>query len=117
MTTNAALIDRRTFEELQATAGDDFVRELVDTFLVEAPQMLTDLRQAFGEGDANRFQRVAHSLKSNSNTFGATTLGVLARDLELDGLEGVRQGGAQRLDALEIEYSQVARALAELVRG
>jgi HPt (histidine-containing phosphotransfer) domain-containing protein len=115
--TNASLIDRRTFEELQASAGDDFVRELVDTFLVEAPQMLSDLRQALREGDANRFRRAAHSLKSNSNTFGATTLGVLARDLELDGLDGVGDGGAQRLDGLEAEYWQVARALAGLVRG
>lgn len=117
MTTNTSLIDRRTFEELQATAGDDFVRELVDTFLVEAPQMLNDLRQAFAEGDANRFRRVAHSLKSNSNTFGATTLGALARDLELEGLDGLRETGAERLAALEREYSQVARGLAELVRG
>lgn len=111
------LIDRAVFEELQATAGDDFVRELVKTFLAEAPAMLGDLRDAFADGDAERFRRVAHSLKSNSNTFGATTLGAKARELEVSGLESVRQVGSAPLDALEAEYSGVAKALAELAHA
>ena len=73
-------IDRATFEALQQTAGAEFVGELVDTFLEEAPPMLQDLRSALAAGDADRFRRAAHSLKSNSNTFGALALGALARD-------------------------------------
>ena len=37
-------IDPATFAELQETAGDEFVSELVGTFLEEAPLMLADLR-------------------------------------------------------------------------
>jgi len=33
----SAAIDRATFEELRMTTGADFVSELIDTFLVEAP--------------------------------------------------------------------------------
>jgi HPt (histidine-containing phosphotransfer) domain-containing protein len=47
------------------------VRELVDTFLAEAPSMLADLRESLASGEAERFRRAAHSLKSNGNTFGA----------------------------------------------
>ncbi len=64
-------IDRATFEALQQTAGAEFVGELVDTFLSEAPLMQQDLRAALAAGDADRFRRAAHSLKSNSLTFGA----------------------------------------------
>jgi HPt (histidine-containing phosphotransfer) domain-containing protein len=71
-------IDPAVFEELQATAGAEFVRELIDTFLAEAPAMLGELREAFDAGDAERFRRTAHSLKSNGNTFGALALGALA---------------------------------------
>jgi hypothetical protein len=39
-------IDRATFEALQQTAGAEFVGELVDTFLSEAPLMQQDLRAA-----------------------------------------------------------------------
>jgi HPt (histidine-containing phosphotransfer) domain-containing protein len=107
-------IDRAAFEALQQTAGAEFVGELVDTFLTEAPLMLQDLRDSLAAGDADRFRRAAHSLKSNSNTFGAMTLGALARDLELGGLDPVRLANAQPLDTLAAEYSRVAAALLEL---
>ena len=107
-------IDSATFDELKETAGAEFVNELVDTFLAEAPLMLADLRSALAAGDADRFRRAAHSLKSNSLTFGALTLGAMARDLELGGLDPVRQANAQPLDALAQEYARVAAALKEL---
>ena len=75
-----------------------------------------DLRQAQVDGDAERFRRTAHSLKSNSNTFGATALGAMARKLELEGLDSVRASGSAPLDALADEYARVAQALTELHR-
>ena len=83
---NHPVIDPHTFDELQAHAGADFVIELVDTFAEEAPRLLTELRSALAAGAAERFRRAAHSLKSNSSTFGATGLADLARALELGGL-------------------------------
>jgi histidine phosphotransfer protein HptB len=107
-------IDRATFDELKETAGADFALELVDTFLVEAPPMLDELRRALAAKDADKFRRTAHSLKSNSNTFGALTLGAMARELELSGLDPVVKGSGAQLDALALEYSRVAAALTEL---
>ena len=80
------VIDPTTFAELQASAGDEFVRELIDTFLEEAPPMLAELGEALAAGRAELFRRAAHSLKSNASTFGAATLAAMARDLELQGL-------------------------------
>jgi len=105
-------IDPITFEELQQTAGTEFVRELIDTFLMEAPLMLASLARALAARDAGEFRRAAHSLKSNSNTFGALVLGALARDLELSGLDPALN--AQSLEALRLEYARVATALTEL---
>jgi histidine phosphotransfer protein HptB len=107
-------IDLPTFEALQQAAGAEFVGELVDTFLVEAPLMLAELHATLAAGNADAFRRAAHSLKSNSLTFGATRLGAMARDLELGGLDRARQANAQPLDALAHEYAQVADALTEL---
>jgi HPt (histidine-containing phosphotransfer) domain-containing protein len=111
------VIDLATFQALQAATGADFVRELVGTFLSEAPAMLDDLRSAFAAGDAERFRRVAHSLKSNSNTFGAHGLAAMARNLELTGLPPVRTANGEPLAALAHEYERVARALRELERA
>jgi HPt (histidine-containing phosphotransfer) domain-containing protein len=111
---SAPTIDIATFRGLQEAAGADFVKELVDAFLEEAPAMLADLRAALAAGEADRFRRAAHSLKSNSNTFGALGLGELAKGLELGGLDAARAAGPQALEALASEYSLVAAALKEL---
>ena len=110
-------IDAARFAELQATAGADFVVELVDTFFEEAPTMLTELRNARAAEDADRFRRAAHSLKSNSHTFGALPLGELARELELSGMSPDPARDAARLDALEAEYGRAATALKGLRHG
>jgi HPt (histidine-containing phosphotransfer) domain-containing protein len=109
-----ATIDRATFDSLEQTAGAEFVRELVDTFLQEAPGMLDELRRSLKARDADKFRRAAHSLKSNSNTFGALTLGAMARELELGGMEKALERGGQPLEALVEEYARVAAALTEL---
>ena len=107
-------IDLATYDELKDTAGADFVAELVDTFLVEAPRLIDELRQAYDKRNADVFRRSAHSLKSNGNTFGARTLAALARDLELGGFAPVVKANGEPLDALAQEYTRVAAALAEL---
>ena len=105
-------IDPATFAELQDAAGAEFVVELVNTFLEEAPTMLAELRAAQTAGNVDGFRRAAHSLKSNSNTFGATRMGEMARDIELGGLVA----NTAPVDALEAEYRAVASALLELTR-
>ena len=107
------VIDKETFAALQEAAGAEFVVELVDTFLEEAPAMLAEMRTSQAAGAADAFRRAAHSLKSNSNTFGATRLGELARALELGGLIA----DTAPLDALEAEYQRAAAALKGMCGG
>ena len=106
-------IDPTVFAELQATAGADFVVELVQTFFEEAPPMIAELRAAQAVGAAERFRRAAHSLKTNANTFGATALGAQARELELGGLPA----DARAIDALQAQYDTTVAALKVLAHG
>jgi HPt (histidine-containing phosphotransfer) domain-containing protein len=108
-----SVIDLNTFEELQAAAGAEFVDELVGTFFEEAPTLLAELRDAQAGGDAQRFRRAAHSLKTNAQTFGAMALGEQARALEL----GALPAPAGALEALEAAYAQAAAALERLRHG
>ena len=48
----APTIDAATFAELQASAGADFVGELIDTFFEEAPTMLAELTSALAADQA-----------------------------------------------------------------
>jgi len=106
-------IDRNAFAELQSTAGTEFVAELVDTFVEDAPRMLAELRDAQAAGAADRFRRAAHSLKSNASTFGASRLAALARELELGGIPA----DALPIGALQSEFERAAAALKDLARG
>ena len=107
----SSAIDPVAFAELQASAGADFVRELIDTFLEEAPPMLAELREALAGARAEPFRRAAHSLKSNASTFGAATLAAMARDLELQGLAAATPAA---LAALAQQYDAVAAELKAL---
>ena len=107
------VIDMVVYNELAETAGAEFAAELAGTFMEEAPGMLAELRAAQAAAKADAFRRAAHSLKTNSVTFGATRLGAMARDIELGGLTAE----AAPLDALEAEYQRVAAALTELIGG
>ena len=106
-------IELPVLQDLQATAGAEFVDELLGTFFEEAPALLASLRTALAQGDAEGFRRAAHSLKTNAQTFGAMALGERARALELGGL----QSDAQGLDAVDAAYASAAAALEALRHG
>ncbi len=105
------VIDEQVFAELQETAGADFVVELVDSFLEDAPNGLAALRQAIAAGDAGAFRRHAHSLKSNGVTFGATAFADAARALEHSPLDELGAAAAARVDALAALFDAVAADL------
>ena len=112
----ADAIDRSAFDRLAASMGGAFVAELVDTFVEDARDLTTSLRQALAVADVDTFRRAAHSLKSTGETVGATRLAALARELEAQARGGVLDAVGDRLDRLVGEYERAARALGELRR-
>ena len=109
------LIDLATFSELKEATGDEFVAELVVTFLDEATEMLADLRSAVESSDADAYRRAAHSIKSNASTFGAGALAELARKIELGPCP--EAGDLADADALQAEFERSADALRSLIDG
>ena len=91
--------------------GDEYVVELIDSFLEEAPEMLADMQAALDENDAKRFQRLAHSLKSNSAEFGAAILSDLLKELEYQGKTGALDGASEKVGRVNSEYAKVEAAL------
>lgn len=104
------LIDQATFEELKQMSGADFINELIDAFLEDAPKMIRDMQTALAASDVESFRRNAHSLKSNANTFGAGELARQAKDLEMMARENNLEVG-NRLDSLKEAFQNVASEL------
>lgn len=107
------LIDHSVFDGLSDAVGEDFVGELIDTFLEEAPGIFAEMRQALSTGDADSFRRAAHSLKTNAATFGATELAEKAKELEYTARENDLDIG-DRLELLDKAYQQAAEELESL---
>lgn len=104
------IIDKASFEELKQMSGEDFINELIDAFLDDAPTMISQMQVALTTNDVEVFRRNAHSLKSNANTFGALELGGLAKELEFMAKENNLDIG-NRLEILQEVYNKVAEEL------
>ncbi|MGE5461802.1 MAG: Hpt domain-containing protein [Syntrophothermus sp.] len=104
------VIDKATFEELKQMSGEDFINELIDAFLEDGPNMLNNLQTALDAKDVESFRRNAHSLKTNANTFGATELGALARELEYMARENNLEVG-NRLEVINGSFTKAADEL------
>ena len=104
-----ALIDESVFSELADAMGAEFVTELVETFLSEAPGMFAELRDAFAGRDADSYRRAAHSIKSNADVFGARALADQARTMEMSGLPE-SDAAITSLDAIYADTSAALKA-------
>ncbi len=107
------ILDPAALENLREMVGGDteFIVELMNTFLEDAPRMLSEMRQALVSGDATLLRRAAHSFKSNSAEFGAMALSSLCRELEKAGKACTFSGVDELLARTEAEYAQVKVAL------
>ena len=108
------VIDQTTFNDLKQMSGDDFINELIDTFLDDAPRMIAEIKSGLAANDAETFRRAAHSMKSNAATFGAGDLATQAKELERLGKENKLAETGDRLKSLEEAYVTVSEELKRL---
>jgi signal transduction histidine kinase/DNA-binding response OmpR family regulator/PAS domain-containing protein len=111
-------LDQAALDNLRAMAGDpEFLAQLIDTFLEDAPQLLDDLEQALVKKDAAGVRLAAHSLKSNGADFGATTFSALCQQLEMLGKSGKLGGAKALLTQVKEEFEKVKAALEAIRRS
>lgn len=101
------------FQKLEDNTGAEFVVELIDTFIAEAPALLNELEQTRGGASAERFRRATHSLECNGQTFGAVRLATLTHPLERGGMVS----DAAVIVALRCESDRAAAARMKLGPG
>ncbi len=106
-------------EQLRKTTGDDdeFVAEMIDTFIDDAPGLLQQIQRAATQGDADELRIAAHSLKSNSAEFGARVLYELCREMEAMGRAGTPGEAKPLADRAGAEYDKLEAVLRNLRAG
>jgi PAS domain S-box-containing protein len=106
------VLDKEKLEDLKIiVGGQEYLIELIEAFLDDAPQLVAELQQSLRQQDTAILTRAAHSLKSNSADFGAISLNGLCKELEAMGRAGSLDGAAPLVARVEAEFVMVKEAL------
>ena len=108
------LIDHEAWETMKSMTDPAFLVELIDVYLNDSPQLIEQMRLGLAAGDVETVRRAAHSLKSNSASFGANRLANAARELEMIAKGGNLDGAGIRLEVVEAEFIRALPVLTEL---
>jgi len=113
------VLDPGAVGSLLEMIGDDpeMVREIVDAFLEDAPDRLTEIATGLADGDAALVRRAAHTLKANGLTFGASAFAEACRRLEETATDGTLDGAAPIAAEVEHSWSAVRPAIQALADG
>ncbi len=102
------------YREAMGSAADEFVIDLINTYLTSTQELLDALYTSVSNADAKIFTRSAHTLKSNSAIFGAEYLSSLCLELETEGKNTNLATLLPKMDQVKAEYQQVCRELVDL---
>ena len=107
------VLDQATLESLMDRVGGDaeFMAELIDTYVADAPQQLEALNASLAIGDVDGLVRPAHTLKSSSASLGALRLTERCRQLELTAKAGSLDGATESIEGIAAELELVVAAL------
>lgn len=96
---------------LREPGQPDPLAELVDLFLIDAPERLHRIQHGWRAGDLKAVQHASHSLKGSASNLGVRRLSKLAAQLEKEAKAGELQQPETRVAALEAELQAVTELL------
>lgn len=113
------VIDRTMLDSLLQSLGGDqeFFAELLETFFEDSPHQIAAMHAALASRNAAELRRAAHSLKSNSASFGAMDLSARCKELEMMGKDGALEGAGAQIALVAAEYDRARAALETIQEG
>jgi HPt (histidine-containing phosphotransfer) domain-containing protein len=106
------LLDFNRYVALDRVGGDEeLLREVLELFLSEYPNLLEDVQRAVQQSNAKSLERAAHTLKGSLSTIGAEIAAQTALSLELMGRTGQLDGACEQLGNLDMALRRLATEL------
>ncbi|MDX6304666.1 MAG: hypothetical protein QOI77_1635 [Blastocatellia bacterium] len=99
------------FEELQADDGTDLIVELIDLYLVDAPQRMQAIREAALANEWVLLKRAVHNLKGSSANLGVRRVAETCNKLERIECEHSLEGVGELLQQMDDELARATEAL------
>lgn len=96
--------------------GDiEFFREVAEIFLQDTPRLMAEIRGAIDEGDAQRLEYAAHSLKGSVSNFCVRQAIEAALLTEHAGRDGILESAEELYSSLETEIERLVPELTQIV--
>ncbi|HEX9815609.1 MAG TPA: Hpt domain-containing protein [Candidatus Thermoplasmatota archaeon] len=107
------ILETATLDQLSQDLGGnpEPVRDLIQSYLHEAPIVLSRMKLAIERGNAAELAAAAHSLKSSSAMLGAKRVSEIAAELETMGRAGTIKGASEKCAAMSQLFPHVEREL------
>jgi two-component system sensor histidine kinase/response regulator len=98
--------------QLERETDTEFLLDLIEMYLVDAPRQKTRMLEAWNQGDAHAFHVAAHTLKGSSLNLGARDLGNVCKSLEEVGRSGNLGDAHDLLGRYDEEFEKLTIMLA-----
>lgn len=110
-----AILNRK---EVYSRVDDDMelLQELIEIFLEDYPQLMSDIHSAIQSGDAEALKSSAHTLKGSVSNFCAQSAVDAALKLEIAGGNKDLSSAEEDFITLQSSMGEVSIALEELAR-
>jgi len=103
-------------EILERVGGDEtLLKEIVALFLEDHPRLVSDIRMAIREGDAQRLEKAAHALKGSVGNFASESAFQAALGLETIGRNQDMAQAPEAMIDLENKISQLQEQLVSFI--
>ncbi len=107
-----------TLKDLEALGyGSDFLNELVQGFVRDGNRLLEEMEASLSNADYTGFRDLAHALKGNSSSVGASAMYKACYAAERLGAQRYRDEAARIMGDLHAEFRRASAALIEHSKG
>jgi HPt (histidine-containing phosphotransfer) domain-containing protein len=102
-----------SLRDLQEEDEPNFLSEIIDTFLDDAPKRLEAIQEAISLGDSEQVHRLAHGFKGASSSLGALSFSKVCGEIEEAGRAGSIPEAKNLFSVLLQDYEKVRVALVQ----
>jgi len=110
------IIDHNVINELREIGDDEFLKELLETFIIQSDEIIEQTEKAYFNNNNLEVSQLAHKLKGSSLNIGANKLGNICKYLELSTKEHFPDDIFNKIHELKDTYKDTKEELKKILK-
>jgi HPt (histidine-containing phosphotransfer) domain-containing protein len=110
------IIDNDIINELREIGDDEFLGELINTFISQSDDIIDQIEKSYFENNNTLLSQLSHKLKGSSLNIGAIKLGAISKYLELNTKNGFPDDTFTKIHELKETYKLTKEKLNSIIK-